>query len=408
VVQGEKGRVIQVAIITAVALLGDAMLFIVLPIYYEQFGLTALWQIGLLLSINRLIRLPINPFVAWFYRRYSLRTGLFIATTLAALTTFSYGVATSFIVLVIARMLWGVAWSFLRMGGFLTIIKVSTNENRGNHIGLYNGLWGMGGLVGMLAGGFLADQIPIVMMTSLFALLALICIPLIAFTVPHSNVDHRTTAKAISPTFQFTPYISLILVTSLFKGFLIMGLFASTLSPLIESRMQEPMTIASLMIGAATIAGIVQAIRWCWDPFFAPLIGRWSDRLEKRYTLLFVPLIAGGVLLVVVGFTESTLLLIGLLLLFQLTSTMLTTTVDTLAASAAANTDEVKMTMWHTILDDLGAAVGPLSSFLLLTWLEGSLSILYVGSGLLMLSYAVIWGSYYYKSKRKTTHANAA
>ncbi|WP_265182393.1 MFS transporter [Geomicrobium sp. JCM 19055] len=201
---------------------------------------------------------------------------------------------------------------------------------------------GDGGLVGMLAGGFLADQIPIVMMTSLFALLALICIPLIAFTVPHSNVDHRTTAKAMSPTFQFTPYISLILVTSLFKGFLIMGLFASTLSPLIESRMQEPMTIASLMIGAATIAGIVQAIRWCWDPFLAPLIGRWSDRLEKRYTLLFVPLIAGGVLLVVVGFTESSLLLIGLLLLFQLTSTMLTTTVDTLAASAAANTDESK------------------------------------------------------------------
>ncbi|WP_265182394.1 hypothetical protein [Geomicrobium sp. JCM 19055] len=66
------------------------------------------------------------------------------------------------------------------------------------------------------------------------------------------------------------------------------------------------------------------------------------------------------------------------------------------------------MTMWHTILDDLGAAVGPLSSFLLLTWLEGSLSILYVGSGVLMLGYAVIWGSYYYKSKRKTTHANAA
>ncbi|WP_152548991.1 hypothetical protein [Geomicrobium sp. JCM 19037] len=59
-------RVIQVALITAIALFGDAMLFIVLPLYYSQFGLTALWQIGLLLSINRLIRLPLNHWLPGF------------------------------------------------------------------------------------------------------------------------------------------------------------------------------------------------------------------------------------------------------------------------------------------------------------------------------------------------------
>ncbi|WP_257348821.1 hypothetical protein [Pseudalkalibacillus decolorationis] len=38
--------VILIALITAVCLLGDTMLYIVLPIYWESFGLTALWQVG--------------------------------------------------------------------------------------------------------------------------------------------------------------------------------------------------------------------------------------------------------------------------------------------------------------------------------------------------------------------------
>ncbi|MFD1130552.1 hypothetical protein ACFQ3J_20610 [Paenibacillus provencensis] len=45
-----------IAIITAICLFGDAMLYAVLPVYSKDFGLTALWQVGLLLSINRFIR----------------------------------------------------------------------------------------------------------------------------------------------------------------------------------------------------------------------------------------------------------------------------------------------------------------------------------------------------------------
>jgi len=67
-----KNRVIVLALITAIAVTGDAMLFIVLPVYWHDFGLTALWQIGLLLSINRFIRLPINPLVGFFINTFKL------------------------------------------------------------------------------------------------------------------------------------------------------------------------------------------------------------------------------------------------------------------------------------------------------------------------------------------------
>lgn len=130
----EDRRVTVIALITAACVIGDAMLFIVLPIYWTQFGLTSLWQVGVLLSANRLIRLPINPLVGWFYQHLDKRTGVIIAVILASLSTFSYGVLKSFALLLIMRCLWGVAWSFLRLGGYLTVIEVAKDDNRGRLI----------------------------------------------------------------------------------------------------------------------------------------------------------------------------------------------------------------------------------------------------------------------------------
>src|SRR5690625_7185484 len=91
VIKNEERRVTVIALITAACILGDAMLFIVLPIYWESFGLTSLWQVGVLLSANRLIRLPINPLVGWFSRHLYKRSGGTIAFLFACILTLSYG-----------------------------------------------------------------------------------------------------------------------------------------------------------------------------------------------------------------------------------------------------------------------------------------------------------------------------
>ena len=61
----EKGRasrqVIVISLITAACLIGDSMLYIVLPICFAQAGLSSLWEVGIILSVNRLVRLPLNP-----------------------------------------------------------------------------------------------------------------------------------------------------------------------------------------------------------------------------------------------------------------------------------------------------------------------------------------------------------
>lgn len=279
-----KKRVVGIALITAIAVMGDSMLFIVLPLYWEEFGLTAIWQIGLLLSINRFIRLPINPLVGLFYNHFQLRTGVFIAVVLAVVTTMSYGVIQHFWLLFIMRALWGVAWSLLRLGGFLTVIDAADDRNRGQLVGLYNGLWGLGGLVGMLAGGLLVDQTSIFFVTTLFALAGLFAIPAVWFLVPVTSSAKQEEKKVAPASGKWlTPYAGMVLITGIAMGFIVFGLFASTLSSLIERFYVNEWTIAQLTLGAATLAGFVQAIRWGWDPFLAPLMGKILDEIGRAH-----------------------------------------------------------------------------------------------------------------------------
>lgn len=115
--QRSSRPIVVVALATALCLTGDSMLYIALPIYWHEVGLEALWQVGVLLSVNRLIRLPFNPLIGWLYQRISLRAGLLLATTLGTLTTLGYGIAKGFIAWLLLRALWGIGWSFFRIGG---------------------------------------------------------------------------------------------------------------------------------------------------------------------------------------------------------------------------------------------------------------------------------------------------
>ena len=52
--------IIVLALLTAACLVGDSMLYIVMPTHWQEFGLNSLWEVGILLSANRLVRLPLN------------------------------------------------------------------------------------------------------------------------------------------------------------------------------------------------------------------------------------------------------------------------------------------------------------------------------------------------------------
>lgn len=375
--------VIIIALITAVCLLGDTMLYIVLPVYWHEFGLTSLWQVGVLLSVNRFVRLPLSPLVGWLYYRISKRMGVMIAVSLTVISTFAYGFVQGFWLLFIARCLWGVAWAFLRLGGFLTVLDVADQSNRGFLIGKYNGLWALGGLAGMLAGGLLTDSIGIEAVTVIFATLALISIPFVFFFVPanvSSDDEEESGRESMKQVWKGKNVIP-VMITGLIMAMVFFGIFMSTLSRITEVNYPS-LTLFGMTIGAATLAGVIQSIRWGWEPFIAPRFGRLSDGKLGRTPFLITALFLGAGWFAILPLDLSPLFWIVVVLFLQLTWTMTVTLTDSLAADVSTKSGKVVLMTTYTIVVDVGAAIGPSFGYMISDFF--SMSALYwITSGLL-------------------------
>ncbi|WP_248928775.1 MFS transporter [Paenibacillus hamazuiensis] len=396
-----KTSVVIIAVVTAICLLGDSMLYIVLPVYWEQFGLDSLWQVGVLLSANRFARLPLGPLVGWLYHRITKRSGVLLAVIIALVTTWSYGFWHGFWPLLLMRVLWGVAWSMLRLGGYLTVLDASGENNRGQLLGTYNGLWGIGSLVGMLAGGLLADTVGIPAMCAALSVLTAAGIPFVFKYVPpviaavpanprEGDVPALPFWKQRGPLF--------VLLTGLLISTVYFGIYTSTLSKMVAEHLPSGAQLAGIAVGAATLTGIVQAVRWAWSPFLSPWIGRLSDgRLGRRAVF------AGALLGTAFVFASLSLpapfwLWMVLLMVTQLGNTAVVTLMDALASDEASKTSKVAFMTVYTTAVDLGSAIGPFAGYLAAGTL--GLSGLYALSGALLAALALWWAA----DRRSSAH----
>ena len=386
-------QVIVISLITAACLIGDSMLYIVLPICFAQAGLSSLWEVGIILSVNRLVRLPLNPMVGWLYRHISDRTGIFIATVLATITTFSYAFAAGFAVWLLLRCLWGIAWTLLRLGGFYCILNVSSDDNRGYFMGLYNGLYRIGSLAGMLLGGIFADWLGFSVTCMLFGACTAVTIVLGFICVPRGNsgVPAGTQAEERSLTWLWKDGTVLwVMATGLVVALIYQGLYASTLSELIRIHFGSSVTLlGGVAVGAATLGGVLQAIRWGWEPWLAPGIGVLSDRRFGRRSMMVVSLAFGVVVFGLVALRLPLPLWLAVLIGIQLTGTSLTTIADSVASDTASVRGGRVFMMWYSFAVDLGAALGPILAYLLNDmW---GMDTAYAGTAVLLLSLAVKW-----------------
>ncbi|GAA0363052.1 MFS transporter [Bacillus horti] len=400
----QKSRVIRIALLTALCIPGDLMLYIVLPLYWEDFGLTAIWQIGILLSINRLIRLPLTPLIGFLYRRIHLRTGIFIAVCLTLVTTLAYGFAQNFILLVCARALWGIAWSLLRLGGLLTVMTSSNDQNRGYLMGRYNGLWGLGGLVGMISGGVLISYVgPQGLSIGLTALAFCSFFLLRGMPAQYVTEENNPTARAHALSHSSTSdqiittrwwrqrNVFFVLVSGLMMSIIVFGIFLSTLTVLIDENIST-FLILGMVLTSTALSGLLQAIKWSWDPFLAPWIGKLSDNLFGRKKLIIFAFILGSLFLLMVTFPLDLWMFILCIFAFQLTSTMIVTLSDSTASDVATNSSKIGVMTSYTVAVDVGAAIGPLIAFFIIE--QAGVQPLYWLAALIYGALALMWTRY--------------
>ena len=362
-----KGHIVLFALITALCLVGDSMLYVVLPVRFSEMGLTSLWQVGVVLAVNRMVRLPLNPCIGWIYSRIDERTGIVCAVLLATVTTFSYGFLPGFFLWIVVRCLWGVAWTLLRLGSLFCILQRSTDDNRGQYTGLYNGLYRLGSLVGMLAGGILADTVGVRATSMVLGALTMLSLPWVLFCVPRGSgrqpcgSDSAFSAGWTAMTENGRTF--LIVCSGGAVALAFQGVVASTLSRLISLHTNGGMEFAGMTAGAASLAGFVQALRWGWEPWLAPALGYISDVRRERPRMLFLSFAAGAAFFLLLALPLPVWFWFCCVLGMQFAATALTTLSEASAADAAGRAGGRSLLMGYALIVDVGAALGPLFAY---------------------------------------------
>lgn len=325
-----------------------------------------MWEVGIILSVNRLARLPLNPAIGWLYGKIRIKDGILVAAILATVTTLSYAFIKGFAFWLIARCLWGLSWTFLRLGAYFTIIEVSTAGNRGHYMGTYNGLYRLGSLAGMLAGGILVDLFSLKVTAVLFGALTFLAIPYAYWIVP--NVKSKNQPNEFA---SLAPLANANAFWALFTGMLVAvvypGILTATLSYITKIQYSTTLLVFGISVGAASLTGIMQASRWAWEPYLAPWIGKRSDDASggnrKRQSILGVTMILAALLFALIPVHMPVELWLVLIIGVLLSATALTTVSDAIACDVAVCSSQKLFMTTYSFVNDLGSALGPLIAY---------------------------------------------
>lgn len=310
-------RVLMITVIVSTVMMGDAMIYNVLPANVSAFNV-AVGLVGVLLSANRFIRLATNPLAAYLLQRFGATRPLFASMLLALGTTVMLGVARGFALLLLARLLWGVCFSVLRLTGYLVVLEEGEGGRRGRLMGIFSGGIRLGSLVAVLLGGILFDLMGRGPSFLVITAIGLLCIPafveLVQSSRPGDVVEAEVGGDAkqknedsveegvgqslwnlVMPTVpgMDAGQRNRLLVANFtsFAFYLVMnGVLISTLGFYLRERLGDEVVVAGLVIGIATLNGLLLAVRLISD-VAGPLWGYLGDRFgHERLPMLAIPM----------------------------------------------------------------------------------------------------------------------
>ena len=348
--------------------MGDATLYTVLPTHTAEAGIT-LAAVGIILSANRFIRLFLNGPTGILYDR-SRRRRLFVpALFIGALSTAIYAAWDGFWPLMAGRLIWGLAWSLIWVGGATIILDVTTDGDRGRWTGLYQTWFFLGAAIGAFAGGFLTDRIGYSAalwigagVTTLGGVVALIYLP---ETRSSKNLNlsypKNETAQKWRPNGELVSVVSLQGI----NRFVTAGVLAATIALLV----QEQLSMNNLVLGVATVTGILIGLRTILSMFAAPLAGSLSDKSGNRWGVTMTGLIFGSIGMLLLIRPDPVFILVGIGF-SAIAGGSIQALVTTRTGDLVDQEQRGKaIGLLHTS-GDLGSALGPITAYFLLRWIN--------------------------------------
>ncbi len=318
------------SIVLALALLGDSLLYAVLPLHAATFGISLAF-VGVLLSANRVIRLFVYPVLpriaATGLRRFTLT-----AAALGGLSTLTFAFASGAWVLLASRIAWGVAFGSLSLATLA--YATSFSENAGSRVGLSLSLRELGPLLSLTAGTAAVAAFgvrPVLAVVGVVSLTGVI----VAGRLPELTTETREPGRPWKVEW-----------LSFFAGLVTDGIFPATVG-LLLARSQD---VGAALIGAGMLLGFKRAAVL----LLAPIGGHAADRFGGKNVT------AAGLAIIAIGtsFIASEQVILGALLLSC--GAAITMTSIPIAVATRDSGDRVGALARAAMARDAGAAAGPL------------------------------------------------
>lgn len=378
---------------TALSLMGDATLYAVLPTHSADAGIL-LASVGIVLSINRVIRLGTNGPAGWLFDRMRNRGALFVGSLwLGVISTGIYALVSDLPLLLMGRLLWGLAWSGIWVGGNALVLELAPEGQTGRWVGIYQTWFFLGSTLGSFLGGVLTDAIGY--RSGLWVSAGIMAVgALISFAVlEESKTEHPRAIQGRNLLgWRWRGISSGLRAAAAANGInrlVTAGVVTSTLGLILQANLGTGLESSpwqfpagSFPIGIASLTGGLLAARTTVSLLGAPLAGFWSDASGKRWELLAASLLLGGVGISLMAVEDGRVLAIGLLM-----GAAASGSIQSLATALVGDLSDKRehgrnMGLFHTV-GDLGSAVGPVAAYALLPLI--GLPAIYIGSAGLMI-----------------------
>jgi len=329
------------AIALAVALPGDTVLYLLLPMFAPQFGVTVA-EAGILLAANRLIRIMGYSWVARFYARRGDRPTDTLAVIAAAISALGYATLSGLWLLLPMRLLWGLAFAALNLSTQATATAQAAGASRRN--GRSRAIVAAGPMLALPIGALLAEAYGprviffVLTAVALTGLLATRRLPVESHPAP--PMRRRLTLPTSLDVWSFL------------EGFTLDGLFVMGLGYLGKDLLPG---------GAVLAAGTLMALRYFSEILLSPIGGQLAERVGPERLLVTLSLLTTVVL---VGFGAGWLwsCAAAIVVLRALSLPL----ISPIVARRTPGPGRVQALAARNVWRDIGAGTGPLAAGVLL------------------------------------------
>lgn len=325
--------------------LGDALIYVVMPLYPSAFGVE-IATIAILLSVNRVIRIVGYGWVSPLARRFGANTLTAAACAAGALSTLAYGLVSGFVLLFIARLMWGGAYGVINLTN--TAYAYGDGQRAGTHVGFNRAVSTIGPVLALGLGGWLVTLIGPRHVFTVYGLVGFLAVPL-ALTLPRLRHAASDAPARTSRRWSVNPLNLLFFVVALGAD----GVFTATLSTLLA----DLIPVTSALIGA----GLLLAGQRLTSVILSFVSGPIVDRLQASRLLAPCSLVAAlGLLAIAAGYVYAgAVVLILARVVFAIVGPVV---------AAEQSTDRIGAIAAYATWSDCGLAAGAFIGIMGMEW----------------------------------------